>query len=43
MVAVSAERQPVDQEVILPEKLNGRLVDLLNPEEQYSIEDARQR
>ena len=41
IVAVSAEREPVDQEVSLPGTSNGKLVDLLNPGEQFRIKDGK--
>jgi cyclomaltodextrinase len=41
IVAVSAEKEPVDQEVILPEPVNGILVDLLNPGQQFEIKDGK--
>ena len=41
IVAVSAEKEPVDQELVLPEPLSGRLVDLLNPGEHFAIKDGR--
>jgi hypothetical protein len=43
IVAVSAEKEPVEQEVTLPEPVNGRLVDLLNPGQDFEIRDGRAR
>jgi len=41
IVAVSAEKEPVDQEVILPERLNGKLLDLLNPGQQFVVKNGK--
>jgi glycosidase len=41
IVAVSAEREMMEQEVILPEPINGRLVDLLNPGQQFEIKEGK--
>jgi cyclomaltodextrinase len=41
IAAVSAEREPVEQEVVLPEPINGKLVDLLNPGQQFEIRDGK--
>jgi glycosidase len=40
MVAVSAEPKPIDQKVTLSEPISGRLVDLLNPGQQFEIKDG---
>jgi len=41
IVAVSAEREPVEQELILPEPVNGVLVDLLNPGQRFRIMNGK--
>lgn len=41
VVAVSAEKEPVEEDIILPEPINGRLVDWLNPGEQFKIKSGR--
>jgi glycosidase len=41
IVAMSAEPKPIDQKVTLPESINGRLVDLLNPGQQFEIIDGK--
>lgn len=41
IVAVSAEREPLEQEVIFPEPINGTLVDRLNPGQQFRIQDGK--
>ena len=41
IVAVSSEPKPVEQDVVLPERINGRLVDLLNPGQQFEIRNGK--
>jgi cyclomaltodextrinase / maltogenic alpha-amylase / neopullulanase len=41
IVALSAEKSPVEQEVVLPEPTNGLLVDRLNPGQQFELRDGR--
>ena len=41
VVAVSAEPEPLNQPVTLPEPVNGRLVDLLNPGQQFKIKNGK--
>jgi len=41
IVAVSAEREAMGQEVTLPEPMNGKLLDLLNLGQQFEIKDGK--
>lgn len=41
IAAVSIEREPVEQEVVLHEPINGRLVDRLNPGQQFEINKGK--
>jgi cyclomaltodextrinase len=41
IAAVSAEKKPVEQEVIFPERIDGRMVDVLNPGEQFEIKNGK--
>ena len=41
ITAVSSEREPVEQVVVLPEPINGRLVDRLNPGQQFEINEGK--
>ena len=41
VVGVSAGRETMDQEVTLPEPMNGRLVDLLNLGQQFEIKNGK--
>jgi glycosidase len=41
VVAVSASDRPLDLAVTLPERVNGRLVDRLNPGEEFVVKDGR--
>ena len=41
VVAISAEKKSVEQEVIFPEPINGKLVDWLNPGQQFEIRDGK--
>jgi cyclomaltodextrinase len=41
VVAVSAEKEAVTQEVVLPEPINGKLVDLLNKGEEFEIRKGK--
>jgi hypothetical protein len=43
ITAVSSEREPVEQVVVLPEPINGRLVDRLNPGQQFEINEGKAR
>lgn len=43
VVAVSAEDAPADQEIRLPEAIAGRLVDLLNPGQEFALKGGRAR
>lgn len=43
IVAISAEREPVEQEIVLPERIDGRLVDLLNPGQHFEISGGKSR
>lgn len=43
VVAISTEREPQDQEISLPEPIDGRLVDLLNPGQDFEISGGRAR
>lgn len=41
IVAVSAEREEMEQAVVFPEPINGRMVDLLNPGQEFAIRDGK--
>ena len=41
IVAVSSEREPMEQELVLPEPVNGKLVDLLNPGQHFEIRKGK--
>jgi cyclomaltodextrinase / maltogenic alpha-amylase / neopullulanase len=41
IVAVSAEKEPLEQNVTLPEPISGRLVDRLNPGQQFDIREGK--
>ncbi len=43
VVAICAEKGPMPQDVVLPEPVNGKLVDLLNPGEEFPIRNGRAR
>lgn len=43
VVAISAEKEPVEQEIVLPEKIGGKLVDLLNPGQGFEVSGGRAR
>ena len=43
VVTVSAEKKAVEQEVKLPEPVNGVLVDLLNPGQNFEVTNGRAR
>jgi cyclomaltodextrinase / maltogenic alpha-amylase / neopullulanase len=43
IVAISAEKEPVEQEVTLPESIDGQLVDMLNPGEHFEVAGGKTR
>jgi glycosidase len=43
IVAISAEKEPTDQEISLPEQIDGRLADLLNPGQAFEVSGGKAR